>query len=460
MGYLSDLMQKQDEERKLRALMTGQFAAMPADTGSADAYGNPRTLQQENYYVNRVDSGSQDAYGNPRTLEQENDYAVGLGADPTELQRLQSAVGRNRMPPPADSALAPVRAALAAIHSPASRQPAEVQPQGMPELQPNSFRNERTGVVTQLSAPDTKPWVDPSRIQVVDEQLQRDGTTLQLIKVPIINSAGQQSMTTQFRVMRPNSLNPAWLAEQKSRKTEADIAHTQAETTRAQAIGKQATIPAGYRRKNQGDPNSDLEPIPGGPADTKIQGALNQDTLALNGATDALDRLGHQVELVKNANLGRVTGLVGALPNIPGSEGSDAKGRLEALKYQVGLNVLQSMKDASRTASSGLGQITEKEHVYLQAQLGNLDKAQSESEIRRVLGDMEKFVVDAKLRISNAYNMKHKKNDAVNTQAAPMTDMQKQESIFNARKAIQKNPANAPAIRAKLRAAGIDDSGF
>lgn len=169
-------------------------------------------------------------------------------------------------------------------------------------------------------------------------------------------------------------------------------------------IQQSSKVPSGYRTTPEGN----LQAIPGGPADTKLQGVLNQDTAALEGSTAALNRLGEQVNLVKNSNLSRITGLAGALPNIPGSAGADAQARLDSLKSQVGFSVIQALKDAAKTGSSGLGQITEREHVYLQQQLGNLDKAQSETEIRRVLGDIEKFVEDAKGRIRNAYNMKHK----------------------------------------------------
>lgn len=161
--------------------------------------------------------------------------------------------------------------------------------------------------------------------------------------------------------------------------------------------------PAGYRYT----PDGNLQAIPGGPADTKIQGAYNADTAALSASEAALNRLGEQVNLVKSANLGRVTGLAGALPNVPGQAGADAQARLDTLRQQVGFTVLQALKDVSKSGASGLGQVTEREHAMLQQQLGNLDKAQSEDEIRRVLGDIEKFVEQSKGRLRGAYNLKH-----------------------------------------------------
>ena len=164
-----------------------------------------------------------------------------------------------------------------------------------------------------------------------------------------------------------------------------------------------AKTPSGYRPTPEGN----LQAIPGGPADTKLQGALNADTASLQASEAALNRLAEQVNLVKDSNLGRITGILGVAPNVPGSAGSDAQSRLDALKSQVGFSVLQTLKDAARTGASGLGQVTEKEHVYLQQQLGNLTKAQSEKEIRRVLDDIARFTEGAKDRLRNAYNLKH-----------------------------------------------------
>jgi len=179
--------------------------------------------------------------------------------------------------------------------------------------------------------------------------------------------------------------------------------HAQADATRRDIATQGSRPPPGYRNK----PDGTMEAIPGGPADTKLTGAFNQDTSALQSSEAALDRLAAQVNLVEKSNLGRTTGLLGALPNVPGSEGSDAKARLDALKYQIGFGVLQEMKANSKNQSSGLGQVTEKEHVYLQSQLGNLEKAQSETEIRRVLKDIGKFAEESKGRLRAAYNLKH-----------------------------------------------------
>jgi len=96
------------------------------------------------------------------------------------------------------------------------------------ELQPNSFRNERTGKVTQLSAPAPQQG---DGIQVVQQFQQKDGTILQQVRVPSINGAGQQTMVTQYRTVVPPELDPRMKARQEFDKRQADIEQSRARAT-------------------------------------------------------------------------------------------------------------------------------------------------------------------------------------------------------------------------------------
>ena len=168
-------------------------------------------------------------------------------------------------------------------------------------------------------------------------------------------------------------------------------------------IAVKEKAPAGYRYKQDGS----LEAIPGGPADTKMQGAFNQDTSTLNTTEGALDRLANAANEVKlHPGLGGITGLSGMLPNIPGGDAANAAAKLQTLKAQVGFNVLQEMRNASKTGGA-LGSITEKELGYLQNALDSLDTAQSEKQIKDSLDTIMKFTESSKGRLRNAYNMKH-----------------------------------------------------
>lgn len=162
--------------------------------------------------------------------------------------------------------------------------------------------------------------------------------------------------------------------------------------------------PAGYRFTK----DNNLEAIPGGPADTKLQGAFNQDTAQLQSSTANLDRLGSTVnQLLNHAGLGRITGLAGSLPNVPGLAGADAQALLEKLKSQVAFDVLQDMRNNSKTGGA-LGNVSDAEGKRLEANLGALSNAQSLEQFKTELGNIAKFVDGAKDRLHAAYNMKHK----------------------------------------------------
>ena len=167
--------------------------------------------------------------------------------------------------------------------------------------------------------------------------------------------------------------------------------------------------PAGYRPTKDGN----LEAIPGGPADTKLQGALNQDTAMLTNTTAALDRLAVATNDVMNdPGLPKATGLMSAVPGIggfatiPGTDAANFKAKLQTLKAQVGFGVLQEMRNASKTGGA-LGQVTEKELGFLQNALAALDTAQTEDEFRKALGKVLEYSESAKGRLRSAFNLKH-----------------------------------------------------
>jgi hypothetical protein len=174
--------------------------------------------------------------------------------------------------------------------------------------------------------------------------------------------------------------------------------------------------PPGYRN----NPDGSMAPIPGGPADTKITGAFNADTANLESSTASLNRM--QVaanELLNHPGLPRITGKMGALPNVPGSAGSDAQAKLENLKSQVGFSVLQAMRDASKTGGA-LGNVSDAEGKRLEANLAALQNAQSLEQFKVELGKIIKFTDEAKDRLRGAYNLKHKDRVAGGAEAPPV----------------------------------------
>jgi hypothetical protein len=167
-----------------------------------------------------------------------------------------------------------------------------------------------------------------------------------------------------------------------------------------QDIGK---IPPGFRRTETGD----LEAIPGGPADLKKQGAFNQDTAALTGSVNSFDRLATAAnEVLNHPGLKGISGIRGAIPNVPGTQAADAQALLGTLKSQVGFGVLQDMRNNSKTGGA-LGAVSDAEGKRLEANLAALDKSQSLEQFQSNLKKIIDYSEQAKGRVREAYNMKH-----------------------------------------------------
>lgn len=166
----------------------------------------------------------------------------------------------------------------------------------------------------------------------------------------------------------------------------------------------QGKTPPGYRATKDG-----LEAIPGGPADLKLQGALNTDTAMMTGASAAFDRLSSSAnQLLNHPGLAGITGLRGKIPNIPGSAAADAEAQLSTLKSQIGFGVMQELRNNSKSGSSGLGALSDAEGKRLEQNLAALDKAQSIEQMKSSLKQILDYSDGAKDRLRDAFNMKHK----------------------------------------------------
>lgn len=148
-------------------------------------------------------------------------------------------------------------------------------------------------------------------------------------------------------------------------------------------------------------------PIKGGPADMKQQGILNQDIAQLNSSTASLDGLATAAnQLLNHKGLGGITGLMGSIPNRPGSDAADADAQLGSLKSKVAFGVLQDMRNNSKTGGA-LGSVSDAEGKRLESNLATLEKAQSEKQMRESLKAIIKYTEAAKDRMREAYNLKH-----------------------------------------------------
>ena len=163
-------------------------------------------------------------------------------------------------------------------------------------------------------------------------------------------------------------------------------------------------IPPGYRKTKDGK----LEAMEGGPADLKQQGMLNLDTSILQNSVASMDRLAESAnQILNHPGLAGITGVRGAVPDIPGTQAADARALLNKLKSQVGFSVLQEMRNNSKTGSA-LGSVSDAEGKRLENNLASVESAQSIDQMRRELQGILDYTTGAKDRFRDAYNMKHK----------------------------------------------------
>lgn len=164
-----------------------------------------------------------------------------------------------------------------------------------------------------------------------------------------------------------------------------------------------AKTPVGYRSTNDGN----LEAIPGGPADLKMQGVMNADTAQLTGSTASFDRLATAANaLLSHPGIDGITGISGKLPSLPGGDAANAQALLETLKSQVGFGVLQDMRNNSKTGGA-LGSVSDAEGKRLEANLAALSQAQSTDQFKESLRQIITYTEQAKDRLRASYNMRH-----------------------------------------------------
>lgn len=134
-------------------------------------------------------------------------------------------------------------------------------------------------------------------------------------------------------------------------------------------------------------------------------------TASLGDATNNLDRLAKEVESIMNdPALSKITGLVGKIPNAPGSKATDVEARLDAVKSQVAFAVLQAMRNASKTGGA-LGSVSNFEEQMLQNNLAAItNRNQSHESMKANLQKIIDYTAAAKGRLMQAYKDTYNEN--------------------------------------------------
>lgn len=255
--------------------------------------------------------------------------------------------------------------------------------------------------------------------------MQDTGGASNVLSIPGLGGA-PQVVSSAKKTQTPDSIASNAIAIRGQNMTDA----------RARETLGQGKIPQGYRQTADGN----LQAIPGGPADLKLAGALNQDTQALTSSSSAMDRLATAAnEAMNHPGLAGTAGLRGSIPNIPGSQAADAAALLNTLKSQVAFGVLQDMRNNSKTGGA-LGSVSDAEGKRLEANLAALEKSQSVEQLRASLRKIIDYTQGAKDRLSMAYNLKHG-DGSVNPvrQNAPQPTQQPVSKVINGVTYVQQN---------------------
>lgn len=184
-----------------------------------------------------------------------------------------------------------------------------------------------------------------------------------------------------------------------------------------------------------------------GPNSIKAEKAAREAPMAaaqVTEGTSQLDRLEKAASDLSNApGIGRITGLWGRLPVSVG-DATDAQAQLENLKSQAGFNVLQQMRNMSKTGGA-LGNVSDKEGERLEANLASLDPKQSKEQFLKSLKSIEDYARDAKQRLHTAYQSTYGKADSLQDQQQPT----RVNAPASAVAALRQNPNLAAQFDAK-----------
>jgi hypothetical protein len=138
---------------------------------------------------------------------------------------------------------------------------------------------------------------------------------------------------------------------------------------------------------------------------------------SVRGSTDDLNRMADMArKVLAMPGLDRITGIMGKIPNIPGSEAADAQAQLESLKSQISFAVLAKMRAMSPTGGA-LGSVSDAEGRRLEANLASLDNAQSVDQLRKNLKAIIDYADTSAANIQSAFDEDY--GDFLHSNSAP-----------------------------------------
>lgn len=135
---------------------------------------------------------------------------------------------------------------------------------------------------------------------------------------------------------------------------------------------------------------------------SKAQGTMDKNQAAYDTNVQALNRLETSArKLLEHPGLDSITGLTGANTPDISDAARDAAAQLDTFKNQVVIGTMMELKNASKTGSTGFGQLSEKEGDRLENSKYPLARAQTYAQMRESLTNFIKYAQDAKKNMKN-----------------------------------------------------------
>jgi len=116
----------------------------------------------------------------------------------------------------------------------------------------------------------------------------------------------------------------------------------------------------------------------------EVDKAFKNNQLLLRNARNGIRRL------LATGDLGKITGIVGAFPSLPGGSAADAENELKGIKEKEFLNNYQRIK----AAGGGFGSLTEKEGERLENMRAVLSQSQSPEQLEKTLIRLEQELAE------------------------------------------------------------------
>lgn len=130
------------------------------------------------------------------------------------------------------------------------------------------------------------------------------------------------------------------------------------------------------------------------------------DTMGYQNMMDKLHSVaGLAKDTLASPGLKYNTGAYGALGlgHIPGTAAHDAFVNLEQLKAKMKIELMQELKSLSKSGSTGMGQMSDAEGKTLENYIADLDRAQTEPQMRKAIANIQHWAEGAQQRYTQQY---------------------------------------------------------